>query len=186
MQIEPGRRVFIDGPHGSFVLPANARRIVMVAGGVGIAPLIGMLEDAAAKRDKRKFHLLSAARNADSLASLERLRELRSRLDLTLTCCLDERCDDPGIHAGPLTDEKIAELLSSIPVEDVTALICGPAGLMEKAADRLLALGVPAGQIHYERFDYAAGRGRLDVRRRRIAVAVLLILFIAALAFSLR
>ena len=165
--IEPGRRVFIDGPHGNFVLPENAQRVVMVAGGVGIAPLIGMLEDAAAKRDKRSFHLLYAARNAQSLAGIERLRELQSRLDLTLTCCLDQRCDDPGIDAGPLTDEKFTELLCGLPPEDVSALICGPAGLMEKAADRLLALGVPGGQIHYERFDYAAGRGRLDARRRR-------------------
>jgi ferredoxin-NADP reductase len=158
----------------------------MVAGGVGIAPLVGTLEDAAAKHDKRSFHLLYAARGAESLAGVQRLRELQSLLDLTLTCCLDQRCEDPGIDAGPLTDAKIAELLSGIPVEEVTALICGPAGLMEKVADRLLALGVPAGQIHYERFDYAAGRGRLDVRRRRTASAVLLALFIAALLFSLR
>jgi predicted ferric reductase len=184
--IEPGRRVFIDGPHGSFVLPQSARRVVMVAGGVGIAPLVGILEDAVAKQDKRSFHLLYAARSAESLAGIERLRELQSRLDLTLTCCLDQRCDDPGIDAGPLTDAKIAELLSGIPAEKVTALICGPAGLMEKVADRLLALGVPAAQIHYERFDYAVGRGRLDVRRRRIASGMLLALFIAALLFSVR
>jgi predicted ferric reductase len=184
--IEAGRRVFIDGPHGSFVLSESARQVVMVAGGVGIAPLVGILEDAAAKQDKRSFHLLYAARSIESLAGIERLRGLQSRLDLTLMCCLDQRCDDPGIDAGPLTDAKIAELLSGIPAEKVTALICGPAGLMEKVADRLLALGVPAGQIHYERFDYAAGRGRLDVRRRRIASGVLLVLFTAALLFSVR
>jgi predicted ferric reductase len=185
-QIEPGRRVAIDGPHGSFVMPEDAQRIVMVAGGVGIAPLLGILEDAAAKQDKRPFRLLYAARNSGALAGLERLRDVQSRLDLSLTCCLDERCDDPGIDAGPLTEQKIADLLSGIAPDDVTAMICGPAGLMEMVADQLLALAVPARQIHYERFDYAAGRGRLDRRRGRIALAVLLLLFASALAFSQR
>lgn len=185
-QIEPGRRVAIDGPHGSFVMPEDAQRIVMVAGGVGIAPLLGMLEDAVAKRDTRPFRLLYAARNAGALAGLARLRDLQARLDLTLTCCLDQRCDNLGIDAAPLTKQKIADLLSGIAPGEVTALICGPTGLMEMAADHLLALGVPARQIHYERFDYAAGRGRLDRRRSRIALIVLSLLFASALAFSLR
>jgi predicted ferric reductase len=185
-QIEPGRRVAIDGPHGSFVMPEHAQRVIMVAGGVGIAPLLGMLEDAAAKRDTRPFRLLYAARNAGALAGLARLRDLQARLDLTLTCCLDQRCDDPGIDAGPLTRQKIDDLLAGIAPGEVTALICGPAGLMEMAADQLVALGVPARQIHYERFDYVAGRGRLDRRRGRIALVVLLLLFASALAFSQR
>jgi predicted ferric reductase len=185
-EIEPGRRVAIDGPHGSFVLPQDARRIVMVAGGAGIAPLLGMLEDAAAKQDKRPFRLLYAARNAESLAGLARLRHLQSRLDLALICCLDQRCDDPGMDAGPLTDQTIGDLLSGLAPGDVTTMVCGPAGLMEMTTDRLLALGVPARQIHYERFDYASGRGRLDRRHRRIALTVLLTLFGAALVFSQR
>jgi ferredoxin-NADP reductase len=145
-----------------------------------------MLKDAAAKRDTRPFRLLHAARNAGALAGLARLRDLQARLDLTLTCCLDERCDVPGLDAGPLTRQKVTDLLSGIPPAEVTALICGPAGLMEMAADHLLTLGVPARQIHYERFDYAAGRGRLDRRRSRIALVVLLLLFASALAFSQR
>jgi ferredoxin-NADP reductase len=129
-----------------------------------------MLEDAAAKGDTRPFRLLYAARNAGALVALGRLRDLQARLDLNVTCCLDQRCDVPGIDAGPLTRQKIADLPSGIAPEEVTALICGPAGLMEMAADHLLAFGVPARQIHYERFDYAAGRSRLDRKRARRAV----------------
>ena len=62
-ELPKGTRVAIDGPHGSFVLPDETSSIVMVAGGVGIAPLLGILEDAADRRDSREFRLLYAARS---------------------------------------------------------------------------------------------------------------------------
>jgi len=68
----------------------------------------------------------------------------------------------------------------------VTALVCGPASMMELVSDALLDSGVPAPSISYERFDYAAGEGRLDKQRRRECLAVILVLVAAVTAFSLR
>ena len=78
--VKPGTRVAIDGPHGSFVLPEGKALLVMIAGGVGIAPLLGILEEAAALGDRRSFRLLYAARNPPALAGLAQLRELQSLL----------------------------------------------------------------------------------------------------------
>jgi ferredoxin-NADP reductase len=133
----------------------------MVAGGVGVAPLLGILEEAAAQRDERRFYLLYAARKPSELAGLERLRELQSRLDLSLQCIVDEMADEAGYTAGPL-DKHVAETLKGTQPAGVIALVCGPAGMMELATDTLLAAGVPMNSIVYERFDYAAGRGRPD------------------------
>jgi ferredoxin-NADP reductase len=58
--------------------------------------------------------------------------------------------------------------------------------MMELAADAFLKLEVPMDNIHYERFDYGAGRGRIDKRRRFAALAILASLAAAGLAFSLR
>ena len=80
----------------------------MVAGGVGVAPLLGILEEAAAKRDERRFYLLYAARKSSELAGLELLRELQSRLDLSLQCIVDEMADESGYTAGPL-DKHVTE-----------------------------------------------------------------------------
>ena len=93
-RIEPGTRVAVDGPHGSFILPEAEGPVVMVAGGVGVAPLLGILEEAAAQRDERRFYLLYAARKSSELAGLELLRELQSRLDLSLQCIVDEMADE--------------------------------------------------------------------------------------------
>jgi predicted ferric reductase len=48
-KIEPGTRVAVDGPHGSFTLDDRDETVVMVAGGVGIAPCL-----ACSRRPRRR------------------------------------------------------------------------------------------------------------------------------------
>lgn len=57
---------------------------------------------------------------------------------------------------------------------------------MEIAADALLDSGLAPSSIHYERFDYGAGKGRLDRARQRQALRVFLALLVAMIAFILR
>lgn len=185
-QVAPGTRVAIDGPHGSFVRPGGKTTIVMIAGGVGIAPLLGILEEASAVGDQRPFRLLYAARNAASLAALARLRELQSRLDLRIYCVVDEGAEGTDCSVGPVCDQHISQALGGVPANEAVALVCGPTGMMEGTTNDLLAAGVPADSIRYERFDYAAGKGRLDRARRREALLPFLILLAAMIAFSLR
>ncbi len=58
--------------------------------------------------------------------------------------------------------------------------------MMETAADAFLALCVPMTNVHYERFDYGVGRGRIDRRRRFTALAILATVIAAGFLFSLR
>jgi hypothetical protein len=58
--------------------------------------------------------------------------------------------------------------------------------MMEIATDVLLASGVPAKSIHYERFDFGAGKGRLDKARRREALLPFFVLVAVMVAFALR
>ena len=185
-RVSPGTRVAIDGPHGSFIVPPDKSTVILVAGGVGIAPLLGMLEEAAAQHDTRQFCLLYAARKQTALVYLDRLRELKSQLDLSLICLVDEDPRDEGCAAGPLRSSHVHELLSGRQPSEVVALICGPPRMMEVAADALLEAGVPRTSVLYERFDYGAGKGRLDRARRRHALLLFLVIIAGITAFSLR
>ncbi len=184
--LAPGTLVAIDGPHGSFVLPSQTSAIVMVAGGVGIAPLLGMLDEAAHRGDKRPFRLLYAARSDAAFACKDELAALGRRLDLKTSYCADEAFRAPEILPGPICEDHLRRLISGLAPNDLSVMLCGPAGMMELAADTFLKLGVPMVNIHYERFDYGAGRGRIDRRRRFAALAILASLAAAGLAFSLR
>ena len=87
-----GTLFVLDGPHGSFVLEDGEGTVVMIAGGVGIAPILGMLEEAANAGVRRRFHLLYAGRTPAGLAGLQRLKALKERLDLEIGLFVD----DPG------------------------------------------------------------------------------------------
>ncbi len=186
-RILPGTRVAVDGPHGSFCLPSNASQVILVAGGVGIAPLLGILEEAAARRDARPYRLLYAVRKQSGLVLKDRLRELQSQLDLSISYLVDEgESRQADCEAGPLRASFVKKLVGASNPRSVVALICGPPRMMEVAADALLDAGVPPASILYERFDYGAGKGRLDRARQRQPLLVFLALVAAMTAFSLR
>jgi predicted ferric reductase len=186
MQIAPGTAAAIDGPHGSFTLPPGDGPVLLVAGGIGIAPMLGILADAAVRNDRRSYRLLYAARNRPAMADAERLEALRARIELSVSVLLDEGPLGPAERRGPVDAGHIRELLGDLPPDAVQAMLCGPARMMEKSADALLDAGVRADAIHYERFDFGAGKGRLDRRRRRQALSVFLALLLLMVLFSVR
>ncbi len=183
-ETEPGTRVAVDGPHGSFVLDGTGKRVIMLAGGVGIAPLLGMLEEAASEGDGRSFQLLYAARSPQEITCIARVSALQSQLNLSVRYLVDTDARLPAFLQGPVRPEHVKEALGPSP-RDAIAYVCGPPLMMESATDTLLELGVPANAIHYERFDFGAGKGRLDRHRRRQAIAILLVLVLGAVLFSL-
>ncbi len=182
-ETELGTRVAVDGPHGSFFLDHAGKCVIMVAGGVGIAPILGMLEEAASEGDGRSFKLLYAGRKPDEFASIDRLSELSSQLDLSARYLVDTDAREPEFLQGPIRPEHVKQALGPSP-HDAIAYVCGPPRMMEKVTDILLELGVPADAIHYERFDFDAGKGRLDRQRRRQAIGTLLVLVVGAVLFS--
>ncbi len=183
-RIKPGTRVAIDGPHGSFVLSDETAKILMLAGGVGIAPILGMLEHAASTGDRRKFHLIVASRTPQAIPALARLRVLQTRLDLNISACVDAHTTEAGFKTGPI---KRTDIMAAIDNPGSTiAYVCGPPDWMSEITDSLLEAGLPVRAIHYERFDYASGRGRIDHLRFRQAIAVIAAMAIAMIAFALR
>lgn len=58
--------------------------------------------------------------------------------------------------------------------------------MMEVATDAFWEARVPGNSVLYERFDFGAGKGRLDKRRRNQALLVFLGITIAVAAFGMR
>jgi len=186
LHIAPGSRVAIDGPHGSFVLPAGDGPVLLIAGGAGIAPILSILADAALRNDRRSYRLLYAVKNRQAAVDVERLEEMRAQLDLTIGFLFDEAAPASAGGQGPLNAGHIREMLAGIEPQTAVAMLCGPGRMMEIAADALLAAGLGRAAIHYERFDFGAGQGRLDRQRRWQALSVFIVLLAAMFAFSMR
>ncbi|MCC5986475.1 MAG: ferric reductase-like transmembrane domain-containing protein [Pararhodobacter sp.] len=184
-----GRRVGFDGPHGNFTADhlQGAEALVMVAGGVGIAPMLGILEDLAERGEKRPVRLIYAARNAEALLDPALLDPPLKALGARAIMLADNPAGREDLRHGPVSEAHLSEALEGLDPARCGALICGPGGMTTAAADGLHALGVPLDLIHYERFDYdekaGAQKDRQILRRFRLIGAAVLVL---AVVFTLR
>ncbi len=154
-RLRPGSPVWVDGPHGSFTV--NLERttgLVLIAGGVGITPMMSMLRTLAHRRDRRPHRLVVAARTADDLLFRAELRQLQERLDLTVVELLRRPPEGWTGATGSVDEELLTTLLpGAFRRNQLDYFICGPPALVTDVLAALDALGVPHPRVHTEQFD---------------------------------
>lgn len=154
-----GQTLKASGPSGGFTLVPDAQRRahhVMIAGGVGITPLISMVEAVLAGEPLSRVTLLYGSRSEDDIIFHERLARLAEAHPqrLSVVLALDRaRSRWPGIK-GQLGGERVLEALGGA-VDEAEFYVCGPAAMMDSVIGALTGAGVPPGRIHQERFTYA-------------------------------
>ncbi|MDD7971770.1 ferredoxin reductase family protein [Roseinatronobacter alkalisoli] len=169
-----GHAIGIDGPYGEFSLQAHdPKAVLLIGGGVGIAPVLGILRDMVARGDTRPVRLAYAVGALQNFACLDEMRAATRTLDLRLWLTCEDGAARPDILPGRLTRERLADMLDGLDPAQTKALICGPGPMVVAVSDTLLDLGLPMANVIYERFDYAAGaRSRQDRARTRNILAV--------------
>jgi predicted ferric reductase len=148
-----GARAFVDGPHGALCLEGQrAPGIFMIAGGAGLAPMLSLLRDAAARGETRPITLLYGNRHEGQMIASAELAALAGRLRLDLHHVLQE--PPPGWTglAGMMTPELIQAEAAKAAQEGWIFLLCGPGPMIRAAHQGLAALGVPRRRILEERF----------------------------------
>ncbi|MDP4033977.1 MAG: ferredoxin reductase family protein [Pseudorhodobacter sp.] len=166
--LSPGTAIGIDGPYGEFSLDAHAGdAVLLLAGGVGIAPILGILRDLVARRDPRPVRLAYAAGNPPNFARLPEIEAAQRTLDLTVMLVSEAGGEGWEGEVGRLSEERLRGLLTGLDPQRTVALICGPDPMVTAVSDALLSLGLPMHKVIYERFDYAGGASRQDRRRAR-------------------
>lgn len=183
-----GTRAGLDGPHGNFVEEGReAQAVLLVAGGAGIAPILGILRDLDRRGDERPIRLIVAVGTADRIVGRAEIEEIATRLDLKAHFVVEEAGPDWDGERGRVEAGLLERATHGLPKERTLALICGPTVFMTLTADRLLDLGFAADNIHYERFDYGDGTlSRIDRAERRRQWGLAAAIALAAAAFALR
>jgi predicted ferric reductase len=148
--LEPGTRVFAEGPFGVFTSAARRRpRIVLIAGGIGITPLRTLFEELSESAD---VTLIYRVISRSEIIFEDELKEIEQRSGATLHVLIGDHGTRKG--AALLGPQNLAKLAPGITASDV--YICGPAAMMDATRQALDQLGVPEEQIHNERFALAA------------------------------
>ncbi|MDN5860295.1 MAG: ferric reductase-like transmembrane domain-containing protein [Pseudonocardia sp.] len=154
--LPPGSPVWVDGPHGAFTSDiGECGGFVLIAGGVGITPMMSMLRTAADRRDRRPYRMIVVAGAPEDLLFREELGFLRSTLDLEVTEVLRRPRDGWDGHTGGIGVELLAMVLRTVArPDDVDFFVCGPPGIVTDAMNVLDTFDVAPARVHTEFFDF--------------------------------
>lgn len=154
IKTEPGAIAHVDGPYGAFSVDhvPQAGGFVMIAGGVGITPILSNLHALVAREDPRPVILFYANPDWESVSFREELDAMRHKIDLTLIHVLDDPPDDWRGESGRIDKDMLARHLPG-QSRDWPHMLCGPAPMTEAVRKALGALGVPTHRIDYEIFE---------------------------------
>jgi len=146
-QARPGRVIGVRGPYGTtWDLPSAAGRdLVIVAGGVGLAPLRPVLLGAlAARRSYRRVCLVAGARKPSEFLFRGELNAWSGRKDLDVELTIDQPAAGWDLQVGFVT-EPLTRL--RLDPQRTTAFLCGPEAMIRFCARVLLRRGVAAPDI---------------------------------------
>ncbi|WP_016832516.1 NO-inducible flavohemoprotein [Herbaspirillum lusitanum] len=150
-----GKQIDLMPPSGEFTLTQSERPLVLISGGVGITPMLAMLD--AALPGKRPVVFIHAARHGGVHAFGKKIADLAQEYpQLQHFFCYEQtREQDPAPHAtGYLDRDKLSRWLPES--MDVDAYFVGPKSFMKAVKRHLHELGVPAAQARYEFFGPAS------------------------------
>ncbi len=155
--LKPGQHVYLDGPYGAFSVDrqAKAQEIVLIAGGIGISPIMSTLRTLAERGDGRPLLLIYGNRTWEEVSFREELELLQEHLDLRVVHVLEKPPKGWEGEVGFVTAEMLDRYLPADRRRVEAVFVCGPPPMMNAVEAALLKLDVPLRAIHMERFDLA-------------------------------
>eukprot|EP01083_Nonionella_stella_P025069 69059_1 len=149
-KVQIGDVVKVSVPCGEFTIKADHDKpIVLISGGVGITPLLAMLEYLLENNVKNSIVMLNASRSPNVEPMHGLLDKYRQKhLNLTVKTLYDDGPD--SFPKGPVTMEKLDDAIAH---RDCHYYFCGPTGFMKAIYKGLLTQWkIPKEQIHFEFF----------------------------------
>ena len=147
-KLKRGEIMGIRGPFGSHwpVEEATGRDVVIVAGGIGLAPLRPALYRLMAEREKfRRIVLLYGTRTPEDMLYRHELEQWRGKFDLEIEVTVDRAASTWRGNVGVVTT-----MIPRAPFSpsNTFAMICGPEVMMRFTVMELLKRGVAAERVY--------------------------------------
>jgi ferredoxin-NADP reductase len=167
-RVSAGDLLHVTASAGTFTFTGSEHdSIVLIAGGVGITPLMSVARALTDIGWEKEIYFLYSCRSPEEFIFRQELEYLRCRnpnLHLAVTFSrAPEEVD--GFHRGRMTKEWIASSVPNIAARRVH--LCGTPAMAKSVKGMLAELGVPSSQVHFEAFGTEKrkpGAGDVDKR----------------------
>lgn len=163
--ISVGNLLQVRAPSGHFHIDHGDSPVVLIAGGIGITPMLSMLNWCLTHQPEREVWLFYGVRNSRELAMNSHLENLaKAHANFHLWVCMSNPIDDDVAasdyrHAGRI---DISLLRAQLPLKPYHFYLCGPARMLETLVPALEEWGVPDERIHFEAFGPASVKRRSE------------------------
>jgi len=157
-RVAAGARLKVAGPYGAFTFSgADADSIVLIAGGVGVTPMMSVLRYLTDLVWPGEIFFIYSARSTDEMLFREELEYLERRHPNVNVLCMAETRTPGTSWLGP--EGRLTRALLQEAVPDLgrrRVHLCGPPAMMAAMKGLLQELGVPAEQLRSEAFGPAS------------------------------
>jgi nitric oxide dioxygenase len=155
-RMDVGALLEVTPPAGDFYLPEEPPRpVILLSGGVGLTPMVSILEAISAEYPELETHWVHAALNSQTHAMDRHVRALATNHGrATARTFYSEPTADDAVglshdHDGFIS---VAWLKENTPFDAADFYICGPKGFLSALVSGLLKEGIHPDRIHYEFF----------------------------------
>jgi predicted ferric reductase len=146
--LKPGTPILVDGPFGKFTERPAIRKVLLIAGGIGITPIRPLAEEMAA--DGFDVRVLYRAHSEGHLVFKKEMDALTANLGVRVDYLVTQAGSNRSGRAAWFSPANLARLVPDI--ADRVVYVCGPPGMMAAVRASLDALGVPSDQVRTEAF----------------------------------
>ena len=164
--VEVGSVLKLRAPSGHFHVDRSDAPVVLIGGGIGITPMMSMLNACLRERPEREVWLFYGVRNSREVAwksDLENLVTSHANFHLQL-CWSDPLPEDvPGRDFQQRGHVDMELLRRQLPLKPFHFYICGPTAMLQSLVPALEDWGVPDQRVHFEAFGPASVRRKSAV-----------------------
>ncbi|UBH13876.1 globin domain-containing protein [Macrococcus armenti] len=136
--VKVGDELLLSAPAGEFLVEIDNKDIVLISGGVGMTPLMSMLQ---AEVDTRNIKFIHSAYNRDAVPFKDEIKKLHNHENVHFYFNYSET-------AGRLNKEKLSKIISG----NEEIYMCGSVAFMEGMLEIFNDMGIDRSHVHFEPF----------------------------------
>ena len=151
-----GDKLEFSAPAGDFFLDEEETPVVLISGGIGITPLVSMLNSIIEKQPQREVTFIHATENNSTHAFREHVKQLAMQHSQVKSLVLYNTPTKEELDAADFDKQGFVDLYflqTNVSSKDAHFYFCGPIPFLEAINRALHEWGVPEDHIHFEVFN---------------------------------
>ena len=148
--LKPGDRVYVDGPYGYFHLHMEdmMEGFVLLAGGIGVAPVMSIMNTLADTNDKRPVYVFYGDYNEDTALYQDEFAAAAEKINLKYFTVLEKPLHEGYPYPGYITSDLMTSVLPEN-YKDLFYFVCGPAPMLRAMERNFVKLGLASNHVHF-------------------------------------